>query len=99
VETAHRLWRTSGVPGELSQELRTPALFDQAAQLVTLEKVKESIPCGPAVEPIVENVKKYVEAGFDRLYINQIGDNHSDFFRFLNRELAPALADVGVRLG
>jgi hypothetical protein len=24
---AHRLWRTSGVPGELSQELRTPALF------------------------------------------------------------------------
>ena len=23
---AHRLWRTSGVPGELSQELRTPAV-------------------------------------------------------------------------
>src|SRR5215203_1469659 len=35
-ELAHRLWRTSGVPGELSQELRSPALFDQASTLVTV---------------------------------------------------------------
>jgi G6PDH family F420-dependent oxidoreductase len=96
---AHRLWRTSGVPGELSQELRTPALFDQAATLVTVDKVRESIPCGPAVEPIVESIRSYVEAGFDRVYVNQIGSNHTDFFRFLERELVPAVGELGVHLG
>jgi G6PDH family F420-dependent oxidoreductase len=98
-QLAHRLWRTSGVPGELSQELRTPALFDQAATLVTIDKVKESIPCGPDVGPIVEAVGEFVDAGFDRVYINQIGSNHGDFFRFFARELVPAVAHLGVTLG
>jgi G6PDH family F420-dependent oxidoreductase len=92
----HRLWRTSGVPGELSQELRTPALFDQASSLVTVESVAEKTPCGPAVEPIVEAVRTYADAGFDRIYLNQIGPNQADFFRFYDHELAGALAGLGV---
>jgi len=91
-----RLWRTSGVPGELSQELRTPALFDQAAALVTVESVAESTPCGPDPEPIVDAVRSYVDAGFDRLYLNQIGPDQAGFFRFYERELAGALAELGV---
>ena len=93
-KTAHHLWRTSGVPGELSQELRTPAHFDQAAELVTVESVAENMPCGPDAEPIVELARKYVEAGFDRLYFSQIGDNQDEFFEFYARELGPMLADL-----
>ena len=88
---AHKLWRTSGVPGELSQELRTPALFDQASQVVTVESIAEKIPCGPDADPIVEAVKKYVDAGFDRVYISQMGPEQDGFFKFLERELLPAL--------
>jgi G6PDH family F420-dependent oxidoreductase len=92
---AHRLWRSSGVPGELSQELRTPALFDQASQLVTVESVAEHMPCGPDVDPIVETVQKYIDAGFDRIYLNQVGPRQQEFFRFFEHELAPALASIG----
>ena len=95
VELAHRLWRSSGVPGELSQELRTPALFEQASELVTPESVAEAIPCGPDVGPIVESVKAFVEAGFDRVYIGQIGPEQEPFFRFWRDELGPALAELG----
>ena len=42
----HQLWRSSGVPGELTQGLRTPALFEQAAQLVTVESMADYMPCG-----------------------------------------------------
>jgi G6PDH family F420-dependent oxidoreductase len=94
---AHRLWRSSGVPGELSQELRTPPLFDQASELVTVESMAQHTPCGPAVEPIVDAVRTYVNAGFDRIYLNQIGPAQAQFFRFLRQELAGALADIGVR--
>ena len=94
IDEAHRLWRTSGVPGELSQVLPTPAHFDQAAQLVTKESTAESVPCGPDVDPILEQVKAYAEAGFDRLYLNQMGDRQDEFFKFYERELAPRLAEV-----
>lgn len=93
---AHRLWRTGGVPGELKQELRTPALFDQAASMVSVEAMAEHMPCGPDVEPIVKAAKEYVDAGFDRVYITQIGPDQAGFFEFFTRELAPALGDIGV---
>jgi G6PDH family F420-dependent oxidoreductase len=86
-ELAHRLWRSSGVPGELSQELRTPALFAQASKLVTVDASKESVPCGPDPEPILDAVRPYLEAGFDRVYINQIGPEQAGFFDFYRREL------------
>jgi G6PDH family F420-dependent oxidoreductase len=98
-ELAHRLWRTSGVPGELSQELRTPALFEQASSIVTVESMADSVPCGPDVDRIVEAAKEYAEAGFDRLYITQIGPAQAEFFQFFERELAAALADIGARPG
>jgi G6PDH family F420-dependent oxidoreductase len=96
VRLAHHLWRTGGVPGELSQELRSPALFDQAASMVTAESVGEAMPCGPDPAPIVEAVKKYVDAGFDRLYISQIGPHQAEFFSFFTNELAPALKAIDV---
>ena len=95
-ELAHRLWRSSGVPGELSQELRMPAHFDQASELVTVDAVAEKMPCGPDLEPIVGLVQKYVDAGFDRIYLNQIGPDQDGFFKFFGDELAPSLRDIGV---
>lgn len=98
-ELAHRLWRTSGVPGELSQELRSPAHFDQAATLVTVDAVAEAMPCGPDVGAIVDAVSAYVRAGFDRVYINQVGPDQAEFFDMFRRDLLPALSDVGVGVG
>jgi G6PDH family F420-dependent oxidoreductase len=92
---AHSRWRSSGVPGELSQHLATPALFEQASSLVTMESIAEKMPCGSAIEPIVNAVQKYADAGYDRVYIHQIGSNQSDFFRFFDHELGAALAEVG----
>jgi G6PDH family F420-dependent oxidoreductase len=92
---AHSRWRSSGVPGELSQHLATPALFEQASSLVTVESIAEKMPCGSAIEPIVNAVQKYADAGYDRVYIHQIGSNQSDFFRFFDHELGAALASVG----
>ncbi|MCU1503937.1 MAG: class F420-dependent oxidoreductase [Ilumatobacteraceae bacterium] len=89
---AHRLWRTGGVPGELSQELRTPALFEQAASNVTVEDMQAAMACGPDVGPIIDAVRPYVDAGFDRVYITQIGREQAGFFSFYAKELQPALA-------
>jgi G6PDH family F420-dependent oxidoreductase len=95
-ELVHHLWRSSGVPGELSQELRTPALFEQATSNVSVDDATMRVPCGPDPQPIVDAVQAYADAGFDRIYINQIGPRQEDFFRFFMHELGAALAAIGV---
>jgi G6PDH family F420-dependent oxidoreductase len=90
-KTAHELWRTSGVPGQLSQDLAMPSLFEQASELVTEEMVAEKMPCGPDPERHAEVIKKYVDAGFDEIFVSQVGDVSPAFFEFFRKELEPRL--------
>ncbi|MEY2401177.1 MAG: hypothetical protein QOJ08_1288 [Ilumatobacteraceae bacterium] len=96
---AHRFWRTSGLSGQLAQELRTPAVFEQAAELVSVESMAEHMPCGPDIDRIVTAAKEYVDAGFDRLFLSQVGPQQEEFFEVFTKDLVPALADVGLRPG
>ena len=78
-----------GPPGELAQILPTPAHFEQAAELVTEEMVAEDVPCGPDVDRHVEAIKAYGEAGFDELYVNQIGPDQDAFFAAYREHVLP----------
>jgi G6PDH family F420-dependent oxidoreductase len=91
-KTAHELWPNSLLPGQLSQELALPSLFEQASELVTEEQLAEVIPCGPDAERHLESFRQYVDAGFDEVYVSQIGDDQAGFFEFYRRELAPRLS-------
>ena len=99
VKLAHRMWRTGGLSGQLAQDLRTPTIFDQAAELVSVESMADDMPCGPDVDQIVKAAKEYVDAGFDRLYLTQVGPDQEEFLRFFTKELVPAFADVGLAPG
>ena len=89
--TAHRLWSNAGVPGELAQVLPSPAHFEQASTLVTPDMIGESMPCGPDVERHVEALRGYVEAGYDELYISQVGPTSPEFFEVYANEVIPEL--------
>jgi G6PDH family F420-dependent oxidoreductase len=91
VKLAHETWRTSGVPGQLSQDLQTPEHFEMAAELVTEEMIGEKIPCGPDPERHAEVIRKYIDAGYDEIYVNQIGPDQQGFFDFFERSLKPLL--------
>jgi G6PDH family F420-dependent oxidoreductase len=90
-QTAHGLWRSSGVPGEASQELAMPRHFEEAAALVTPDQLAEKIPCGPDPDRIAAAVRPYVDAGFDEIHIGQIGETRQEFFDFCAKELVPRL--------
>jgi G6PDH family F420-dependent oxidoreductase len=84
---AHQLWPTEGVPGQLSQDLPMPAHFEQAASIVTEEMVADTVPCGPDPERHVKAISAFLDAGFDELYINQIGSNQAEFIEFFDKEI------------
>jgi G6PDH family F420-dependent oxidoreductase len=91
LQTAHRIWPNERLPGELAQVLPTPRHFEQASQLVTPEMVGEAVPCGPDPEPYVAALRSYLDAGFDEIYVQQIGSGHKAFFDFWQRQVRPAV--------
>lgn len=88
---AHDLWPTIGVPGELGQELPTPAHFEQAASRVSVDDVAGTIACGPDPERHAQSIRRYAEAGYDEVSVQQIGPDQEGFFRFSADEVRPRL--------
>ncbi|BBZ37976.1 TIGR03557 family F420-dependent LLM class oxidoreductase [Mycobacterium conspicuum] len=92
VGTAHRLWPNEHLPGELAQILPTPAHFEQASSLVTASAVEQAVPCGPDIKPYLERIREFSEAGFDEVYIQQIGPSQDGFFDFWESKVVPEIA-------
>ncbi|MFI8824663.1 LLM class F420-dependent oxidoreductase [Streptomyces sp. NPDC053431] len=99
VRTAHRLWPTEHLPGELNQILPTPRHFEQASELVTEETVGAAVPCGPDPEEHVRRLREYVDAGVDRVHIGQMGPEQRGFFDFYRTEVLPLLDGAGAQDG
>jgi G6PDH family F420-dependent oxidoreductase len=91
--TAHRLWPNEQLPGELAQVLPTPAHFEQASQLVSEQTIAQAVPCGPDLDAHVQAISRYREAGFDELYIQQIGPEQERFFESYASEVLPRFQD------
>ena len=86
-----RLWPNEGLPGELAQILPTPEHFEQAARLVTPEMLADEVVCGPDVDQHVAALQEYAAAGFDELYVNQIGPDQDAFFAAYSQRVLPRL--------
>ncbi|GAB2918065.1 LLM class F420-dependent oxidoreductase [Streptomyces heilongjiangensis] len=91
VRTVHRLWPNQFLPGEMAQILPTPRHFEQLEPLVTEEMVAENTVCGDDVDEHVRELRAFVEAGFDRVYVGQIGPDQRGFFDFYRTKVLPQL--------
>lgn len=91
VKIAHSLWRTSGLPGQLAQDLPTPTHFEQASELVTPDMTADSVVCGADPKEHAKAVQEYVDAGFDEVYVAQMGPDQDGMIHFYEREVLPLL--------
>ncbi len=91
VRTAHRLWYTELLPGELGQVLPTPRHFEQAQSLVTEQMTRKGMVCGDDSDEHVAALAAFADAGFDRVYVNQIGPDQRGFFDFYRTKVLPQL--------
>ena len=91
VRIAHRYWPNAGVPGELSQVLPSPRHFEQASQLVTKQMTADSVACGPDVEAHLASLMPAVEAGFEEVYVANMGPSFRDMIREYGASVLPEL--------
>jgi G6PDH family F420-dependent oxidoreductase len=89
-EHAHRLWPNAGLPGELAQVLPTPEHFEQASSLVTKDSTRDSVVAGDDPAKHLDQVASYRNAGYDGLYVANMGPHYQDMIEFYGKEILPA---------
>lgn len=88
---AHTWWPTAALRGSFKNELPLPRHLEEASSLVTEDAVAEVVVCGPAVDRHVERILKFEDAGFDHVYVHQVGPDQEGLFRFYGAEVLPRL--------
>jgi G6PDH family F420-dependent oxidoreductase len=85
--TAHEWWPNAGLRGTLSQELPLPSHFEAAAEMVTEDDVAEAVVCGPDENDHLEHIEAFAHAGFDHVYVHQVGPDQAGFFEFYEQRI------------
>lgn len=90
--TALEWWPNGAFKGSHFLELPLPAHFEEAAAMVDEDEVAESIVCGPDPQRHLDAIAEYAEAGYDRVYVHQVGPDQDGFFDFYEREILPQVS-------
>jgi G6PDH family F420-dependent oxidoreductase len=91
VRIAHERWASELLPGEAAQVLPLPKHFEQLSPLVPAEKTRQTRVCGPDPDRHLAAIDKFVQAGFDEIYVNNIGPHWDGFFDLYAKHVLPKL--------
>jgi G6PDH family F420-dependent oxidoreductase len=91
-KTMHRIWATDEIPGEAAQLLPLPRHFSQLASLVGEGMI--TAPCGPDPAAHTGGIQAFTDAGFDEVFIGQVGAEQEGFFEFYAAEVLPRLREA-----
>ena len=88
-KTAFEWWPNAALRGTLSQELPLPSHFEEACTMVTEDDVAESVICGSDVERHIEAIDEFLRAGYDHVYVHQVGPDQDALFELYERDVMP----------
>lgn len=83
--------REHGRAGRADDRAPAPQAVRAGRRAPVAEREGDLLACGPDPEPVVEQIKEFEQAGFDHLYLHQVGPDQEGFFRFWREELKPRL--------
>ena len=89
--TAYECWPIAGYAGPLLSELALPSHFEKTQDMIAEDAVAREVVCGPDAQRHRDAIKKYAEAGFDHVFVHQIGQDQEGFFDFYKSEVLPRL--------
>ena len=84
---AHRLWPVLALEGERYTTLQTPAEVEKACTHIQQQDLAASINCGPDPEPLIATIGAWLEAGFDRVAVHQVGPQQEAFINFFREQV------------
>jgi G6PDH family F420-dependent oxidoreductase len=89
-QLALRQWPNGAISGSYFLELTMPSHFEEAAEVLDAGDIAEGVVCGPDPERHRAAIQEYVDAGYDHVYVHQVGPDQDGFFEFYEREVLPS---------
>jgi hypothetical protein len=69
----------------------SPRHFEQAAEMVSDDDDVELVTCGPDPERHLDAISAYLDAGYEYVYVHQVGPEQDGYFSFYKNEVLPKL--------
>jgi hypothetical protein len=57
--------------------------------MVREDDIADVIICGPDPAKHIEKIQAFAKAGYDHVYVHQVGPDQEGFFRFYQQEVLP----------
>ncbi len=89
-----KYWAGTFVPALFDQKIYTPQMSAQNGEVVGPDTVKKMCCISGNKEEQLEFVRKYLDAGFDMIYIHSAGPDQIQFLRDYGRDVLPELSQL-----
>ena len=87
---ALREWPNGGMPFPKA-DIRSPYEFEQIAKLVRPEDFEGQMVIDADPDVHRAHIQKFVDLGFDRIYLHNVGRNQREWIDVFSRDVMPAL--------
>ena len=91
VDDALEQWAPNLLGSPMAADLTMPEHFEQAASLVTEERLRENVVVSSELSVHLERLRTYRELGVERVYVHNVGTNQREFIETFGREVLPQL--------
>jgi len=92
VQTAVRQWRSNCLPNTLAWDLALPEQFEDATRFVPVEEVRRAVLVVDHPGQLVEQLGRYVQLGYTRLYLHHVGVDQDAFIDMAGEHVLPQVA-------
>jgi coenzyme F420-dependent glucose-6-phosphate dehydrogenase len=86
---AWKWWPNGVVPPSILSELATPGEFEQVAEAVGPDKFGDTVVFARDATPIVAAIDRFVGAGYDTVYLHQVGPDQQRLLDLIETDLLP----------
>ena len=88
---AYDQWRTTILPAEVGEHLRTPAQFDAIANFVRPSDMDDYVRISAEPDQHVEWLQEDLNLGFSEIYLHNVGRNQQAFIAAFGEHVLPKL--------
>ncbi len=91
LQGAFSQWKTNIFQSNMLTELRTPKQFQQAAEFLNPEIMKEHVKISDNTMKHAEWINEYAELGFDEIVVHNVNTNQEQFIEDFGSKVLPQL--------
>lgn len=89
IKTAHEYWPIIANGKGINWEMPTPKCFEALAKMIDPNTPFDGIAYGDNPQDHIDKIKGFIDAGYDHIFIHQLGPHQKEFIDFYKDEVLP----------